>query len=137
MARPTVLLTELDRCVLGVIWQAGPLSAYRVRTRFKDSATVAWSSSAGSIYPSIRRLLRAGLAVAGSRKDERGTRHIAITAKGRTRLRQWLLNFPPELASATPDPIRTRAQFLYAIPAIHRRRFIQKAGITTRNILRQ
>ena len=137
MSRGTVAPTELDLCVLGVIWDKGPMSAYRVRTRFKQSATAAWSSSAGSIYPSIRRLIRAGLAVASSKKDERGTRHIAITVKGRQHLRRWLVDFPPHLGSATPDPIRTRAQFLGSVPADDRRRFIEKARTATMTILRQ
>jgi DNA-binding PadR family transcriptional regulator len=130
-------LTELDLCVLGVIWEKGPLSTYRVRKRFSESATAAWSSSAGSIYPSIRRLIRAGLVLAGSAKDERGTRHVAITAKGRARLRRWLVDFPPELGSATPDPIRTRAQFLESLPHGERRRFIQQARDTTMKTLRE
>ena len=95
-----IRLTELDFCVLGVIWECGPLSAYRVRARFEQSNTAAWSSSSGSIYPSIRRLVRAGLAMAGSRQDERGTRHVGITAKGRERLRAWLVDLPPRIGTA-------------------------------------
>jgi len=130
-------LTELDFCVLGVIWECGPLSAYRVRARFAESNTATWSSSAGSIYPSIRRLVRAGLAVAGSRQDERGTRHVGITAKGRERLRTWLIDLSPKLGTATADPIRTRAQFVTSVPYQDRLRFLDTAQTITRAALKE
>jgi DNA-binding PadR family transcriptional regulator len=130
-------LTELDFCVLGVIWECGPLSAYRVRARFEESNTAAWSSSAGSIYPSIRRLVRAGLAVMGCRRDERGTRHIAITPKGRERLRAWLVDLRPEIGTATADPIRTRAQFVTSVPYEDQLRFLENARAITRAALKE
>ena len=136
-ARGMIRLTELDFCVLGVIWECGPLSAYRVRARFEESNTATWSSSAGSIYPSIRRLVRAGLAVAGSRQDERGTRHVGITAKGRERLRAWLVDLPPRIGTATADPIRTRAQFVTSVPYQDRLRFLDNARAITRAALKE
>lgn len=136
-ARGMIRLTELDFCVLGVIWECGPLSAYRVRIRFEESNTAAWSSSAGSIYPSIRRLVRAGLAVASPRRDARATRHVAITAKGREQLRGWIVDLPPEIGTATADPIRTRAQFVTSVPPEDRLRFIENARAVTRAALRE
>ena len=132
-----IRLTELDFCVLGVIWECGPLSAYRVRIRFEQSNTAAWSSSAGSIYPSIRRLLRAGLAVASSRRDARGTRHVSVTARGREKLRAWVVNLPPEIGTATADPIRTRAQFVTSVPYEDQQRFLENAQAITRAALRE
>jgi len=132
-----IRLTELDFCVLGVIWECGPLSTYRVRARFAESNTAAWSSSAGSIYPSIRRLVRAGLAVAGSRQDGRGTRHVGITAKGRERLRGWLVDLPPKIGTATADPIRTRAQFVTSVSYEERLRFLDNARAITRAALKE
>jgi DNA-binding PadR family transcriptional regulator len=132
-----VRLTELDFCVLGVIWAHGPLSAYGVRARFEESNTTAWSSSAGSIYPSIRRLVRAGLAVASSCQDERGTRHVGITAKGREQLRAWLVDLPPKIGTATADPIRTRAQFVTSVPFEDRLRFLDTARAITRAALKE
>ena len=132
-----IRLTELDFCVLGVIWECGPLSPYRVRIRFEESNTAAWSSSAGSIYPSIRRLMRAGLAVASSRQDARGTRHVAITAKGREHLRAWVVDLPPETGTATADPIRTRAQCVTSVPYEDRLRFLENARVVTRAALRE
>jgi DNA-binding PadR family transcriptional regulator len=136
-ARGMTRLTELDFCILGVVWECGPLSAYRVRARFKESNTAAWSSSSGSIYPSIRRLVRAGLVAAGGRKDERGTRHIAITRKGRGRLSAWLVDLPPEIGSATADPIRTRAQFVTSVPYEDQLRFLENARARTRAALKE
>jgi len=132
-----IRLTELDFCVLGVIWERGPLSAYKVRVRFEESNTATWSSSAGSIYPSIRRLVRAGLAVAGSRQDERGTRHVSITAQGRARLRTWLIDLSPNLGTATADPIRTRAQFVTSVLSEDRLRFLDSARTITRAALKE
>ena len=132
-----ISLTELDFCVLGVIWECGPLSAYRVRIRFEQSNTAAWSSSSGSIYPSIRRLVRAGLAVASSQRDARNTRHVAITAKGRERLRTWIVDLPPGIGTATADPIRTRAQFVTSVPREDRLRFLENARAATRAALRE
>jgi DNA-binding PadR family transcriptional regulator len=120
-------LTELDFCVLGVIWREGPLSAYAVRKVFRDSTTAGWSSSSGSIYPSIRRLLQAGLATAGAPQDRRNTRVVVVTKEGKARLREWLVDLRPVHGTATPDPIRTRAQFLTVLSARERSAFVAAA----------
>jgi DNA-binding PadR family transcriptional regulator len=75
--------------------------------------------------------------VAGSRQDERGTRHIAITPKGRERLRAWLVDLPPEIGTATADPIRTRAQFVTSVPYEDQLRFLENARATTRAALKE
>lgn len=125
-------LTELDFCVLGVIWRFGPMTAYRVRKIFRDSPTAGWSSSSGSIYPSIRRLVGAGLASADSAEDRRGTQALAITPQGLEGLNGWVLGLAPPLGTATPDPIRTRAQFITSVPAEERTKFVAEARrITT------
>ncbi len=128
-------LTELDLCVLGVIWRSGPLTAYRVRKEFQESTTVAWSSSAGSIYPSIRRLLAAGLALAGPPQDKRGAQALSVTHEGRSRLRCWVVELPSWLGSAMPDPIRTRSQFLTIAPPRDRLEFVRTARALTRRSL--
>jgi DNA-binding PadR family transcriptional regulator len=129
-------LTELDFCVLGVIWRSGPMTAYGVRKVFRDSTTAGWSSSSGSIYPSIRRLLTAGLASAGSPEDRRGTQTLTITPEGLDRLKGWILGLGPELGTATPDPIRTRAQFITTISAEDRAKFVEAARRITTDALR-
>lgn len=128
-------LTELDYCVLGVIWRHGPLSAYRVRCIFAESTTPVWSSSAGSIYPSIKRLTAAELVEAAVAQDKRGTRLLRIRKAGLDSLRHWLVEFPPSYGSATADPLRTRAQFLVALPSAEQSRFLERAEVSTRAAL--
>lgn len=120
-------LTELDYCVLGVIWRDGPMSSYAVRKVFHDSTTAAWSSSSGSIYPSIRRLIEAGLVTGGAPQDRRKTRVVNITGAGYDRLQDWLRDVRPDLGTATPDPIRTRVQFLTALRTEERDAFVAAA----------
>ena len=109
------MLTELDNCILGVIWREGPMSAYGVRGHFARSTTVAWSSSTGTVYPAIRRLVTAGLLAAGRRTGPRKTQMLALTDAGMAALREWLTHVTAELGSSTPDPIRTRVHFLAAL----------------------
>jgi DNA-binding PadR family transcriptional regulator len=109
------MLTELDNCILGVIWREGPMSAYGVRSHFARSTTVAWSSSTGTIYPAIRRLVAAGLLTAGKRTGPRKTQLLTLTDAGLVALREWLTHVTPELGSPTADPIRTRVHFLAAL----------------------
>jgi DNA-binding PadR family transcriptional regulator len=129
-------LTELDFCVLGVVWRSGPLTAYEVRKEFRRSPTASWSSSSGSIYPSIRRLLATGLATATSAEDARGKQLVSITPAGLNRLRQWIVELRPELGAVSPDPIRTRAQFLTSVSAEDRVQFFEAARRVTMESLR-
>lgn len=115
------MLTELDNCILGVIWREGPMSAYGVRSHFAASTTVSWSSSTGTIYPAIRRLIAAGLLEAGERSGPRRTQLLTVTDTGIEALRRWLLTVTAELGSTTADPIRTRVHFLAALGPEKRR----------------
>lgn len=114
-------MTELDNCVLGVIWREGPMSAYGVRSHFAASTTVSWSSSTGTIYPAIRRLIAAALVEAGERTGPRRTQLLTVTNAGVEALRRWLVSVSPELGSSTADPIRTRVHFLSALEPDERR----------------
>ncbi len=125
-------MTELDHCVLGVIWREGPLTAYGVRTHFSESPTPAWSSSTGSVYPAIQRLLRSGLVAAEPVRDRRGTQALGVTSDGLLALQAWLLAITPAVAGPTPDPIRTRAQFIHALDAADATSFLQRATAETR-----
>jgi DNA-binding PadR family transcriptional regulator len=120
-------LTELDLCVLAVVWREGPLTAYGVRTVFKNSTTAGWSSSSGSIYPAIKRLENGNLIAREAPADLRGTRQLTITTHGLEAIRGWMLALTPEMGSATPDPIRTRSQFLTCLPAAQRSEFVKAA----------
>ena len=113
-------MTELDHCVLAVVWRDGPLSAYEVRRSFAASSTVSWSSSTGSIYPAIRRLVEAQLVDAGPAQGARKARRLEVTAAGKASVRDWLLRKRDDLGLPTADPIRTRVQFLCMLPATER-----------------
>jgi DNA-binding PadR family transcriptional regulator len=126
------MLTELDNCVLGVVWRQGPMSAYGVRSHFAQSNTVAWSSSTGTIYPSIRRLILAGLLDASERSGPRKTQLLAVTRAGMGALREWLTDVRPELGSATADPLRTRLHFLAALGTKERARAFQQYRAATK-----
>lgn len=108
------MLTDLENTVLGVIALDEPVTAYAVRTVFARSLSSHWSSSAGSIYPVIRRLARRKLVRAASRRgDGRGAKLFSITAAGKTALKAWLLPPLPGGAALMPnDPLRVRVRFL-------------------------
>jgi DNA-binding PadR family transcriptional regulator len=115
-------LSELEGCVLGLVWLLGPCTTYAVRRTFVQSPSSQWSGSAGAIYPLVRRLgqrrlLRARPYTTGARKSC----HYELTAEGRHRLIAWLgPPFSKDVAGIPPDPIRTRVSFVEALP--HRRR---------------
>lgn len=131
------MLTELDHCILGVIWREGPMSAYGVRAHFAGSTTVTWSSSTGTVYPAIRRLRASGYLDAASPSGPRKSELLSLTNKGRKALEQWLTNVPPELGSSTADPIRTRVHFLAAIDHPTRKKVLADYRSTTRAAIEQ
>src|SRR4051812_35182508 len=84
-------LTDVEGCVLGVVWQFGPCTAYAVRREFTVSQTPYWSSSAGSIYPLLQRLLERRLVRAEAHAwGPRGKTRFAITARGLAQLHGWV-----------------------------------------------
>ncbi len=129
------MLTELDNCILGVIWRDGPMSAYGVRSHFAGSTTVEWSSSTGTVYPAIRRLRNAGLVAASKPQGPRRSRTLSITARGMESLRDWLLKTTAELGSSTADPIRTRVQFLAALEPATRARVLAGYRTVTKAVI--
>jgi DNA-binding PadR family transcriptional regulator len=130
-------LTELESCTLGLIARLQPCSTYRIRSEFARSSTTEWSASAGSIYPVIERLLDLRLIRAESRTgDARGRRDLRITRRGDHAVRAWLLELEPRFASATPDPIRTRAYFLEHLKsAADQRAFVTRARELTQSMI--
>jgi DNA-binding PadR family transcriptional regulator len=128
-------LTELDFCVLGVVFRDGPLTAYRVRTRFASSVTAAWSTSTGSIYPAIRRLVARRLIRASAHRDARRTKELSITPKGEAVFRDWLRRVTDGLAGNVADPVRTRVQFLGALGPREAMRFLAEVEADCRSAL--
>ncbi len=126
-------LTELERCVLGVIWRDGPVTAYEVAAHFAASLSPYWSGSAGAIYPLVKRLAARKLlrtrqqAWNGSRKTI-----LSVTAAGKGALRAWLRPpLPPESGAPTFDSIRTRLFFLEALPPSERAALLADAERVT------
>ncbi len=127
-------LTELEQCVVGVVWRDGPMTAYEIATLFAKSLSAYWSGSAGAIYPLVKRLQARGL-LRGSRRAWNGSRKtvLTVTAKGRASLRVWLTPpIPLDAAAPTQDPIRTRMFFVEILAASNRLAFIAEVERITR-----
>ena len=120
-------MTELDHTVLAIIARDGPMSAYDVRKVFAGSLTPGWSSSTGSIYPSIRRLSENGLVSLAAPRGGRDARAVTVTGAGEAALERWLTGDTKSISAATPDPIRTRCYFLSLMDDVHRRNFLADA----------
>jgi DNA-binding PadR family transcriptional regulator len=122
-------LSELEACVLGLVWAEGPCTAYAVRRIFQLSPSPHWSGSAGAIYPIVarlttRRLIRSRPHATGRRRS----RLYEITPRGLDGLRLWLGPPLPDWAAAIPaDPLRTRLRFLGALPPRRRNAFLAEA----------
>ena len=122
-------LTELEQCVIGVIWRDGPMTAYEVAAHFSASLSPYWSGSAGAIYPVVKRLRKRGL-LRGVQRAWNGRRKsmLTTTPAGKASLRAWLRPpLPPEGGGTTFDPIRTRLFFINVLPADQRLAFIADA----------
>ena len=130
--------SELEGFVLGLVWQLGPASAYEIRRHMQTSPSTQWSASAGSIYPLMRRLERAGLLKSRERSGGgRGGREYTITAKGQSALREWV--GPPlgaAVVTVAHDPLRSRARFLGALPREARLEWISGTSPLDRRIWR-
>ncbi|MFN3667896.1 MAG: PadR family transcriptional regulator [Brevundimonas sp.] len=124
-------MTELDFTILAIIARDGPLSAYDVRKVFAQSLTPTWSSSTGSIYPSIGRLEKMDMVTASAPQGGRSRKLVSATAEGKRRLSAWLADIDASTASATPDAIRTRMFFLALASAADRRDIISAAVRST------
>ena len=128
-------LSELEGCVLGLVWAKGPCTPYTVRKVFQASPSAFWSGSAGAIYPLFKRLERHGFI--RSEKQTRGRKqqrkHYTLTMMGKNALRVWLKPASDWIFAVPPDPLRTRMDFLEALPPTARRRFLATARTKIRS----
>ncbi len=131
------IATELESCVLGIVADNQPCTAYVVRRYLEDSLSSFWSASAGAIYPLMRRLVQRGwIHVEEQRWGSRKRRSFGLTRAGRQRLRAWLSPPVAEWATAfTYDPIRTRIFFLSHASPKQRLEFLDDAIANTRAVL--
>jgi DNA-binding PadR family transcriptional regulator len=130
-------LTELEGCVLGLIWELAPCTAYTLRQELLQSHSPYWSGSAGAIYPLVARLERQRLVRAKDRATgKRRSKAYELTPAGLRRLVQWL--GPPltdETVGVPMDPLRTRVRFLGALPPASRAAFLADAEARMRDRL--
>jgi len=122
-------LTELEGCVLGLVWSKGPCTAYVTRRVLLDSPSPYWSGSAGAVYPLLARLEARGLVRAQAHSTgRRDSRRFVITPRGRRALERWLGPPLPDWMLGIPmDPLRTRMGFLGALPTARRAQFLADA----------
>lgn len=125
-------LSELEACVLGLLWADGPCTAYAIRRVFQGSLSPHWSGSAGAIYPLFDRLERRGLIHSQPHaKGRRASKRFSLSAEGLSALRSWLKPPVPDWAIGLPvDPLRIRLRFLGALPP--RQRASALADLTRR-----
>ena len=103
-------LSELESCVLGVIWREGPSTAYQVRMAFAQSLTL------------IRKLKNLGLIKERPIPDDlRKTKILEVTENGLAEVRSWVANMPDWIADPAADTIRTRYYFLSSLSEDQRR----------------
>lgn len=125
--------TELEGCVLGIVWAWGPCTAYVIRRVFLDSLSPYWSGSAGSIYPLVARLEARGLISA--RAEPRGGRsrkELSLTPDGVAALHAWLLPLPEWTGPVPVDPVRTRMFFLGSLAPEEQEAFVADAEAKAR-----
>jgi DNA-binding PadR family transcriptional regulator len=132
-------VTELEGCVIGVVWLRGPCTAYVVRQEFLRSESSHWSGSAGAIYPLLQRMEQQKLIRSRSQRWGKGRKkQFEITDAGLAALHRWI---GPPLAQWTAqptfDPIRTRFTFLGTLSAAKRRQFLAEARKNVQNEVRR
>ena len=82
-------ITVIDYTILGLI-QENPLTGYRIRKLFEDTALGNFSSSPGTVYPAVNKLRKLGYLKDLTPDDVRNN-PLTITNEGKSVLRQWLL----------------------------------------------
>ena len=85
--RELIKPTLLDFAILGLI-QSQPLSGYRIRKLFEETALGSYSSSPGTIYPALNRLQKFEL-VKKSARSKATKPCFEITTNGLQILREW------------------------------------------------
>jgi DNA-binding PadR family transcriptional regulator len=110
-------LSELEGVVLGMLWSMGPKTAYSIRQIFLKSPSPHWATSAGTIYPLMKRLQHGGYI--RSERHATGRREglmYTLTPAGLKALRRWIGPQPPPIATAVPvDALRLRLRFMGAL----------------------
>ena len=110
-------LTDLEAVTIAFIQRRQPCTPYQVRRSFEKSATTRFSSSAGSIYPLMRRLSDRGyIHSVDGESDGRNSIRYRVTAMGRRKVRQWITGSGDQSLIGVYDPIRSRLLNLSLLP---------------------
>lgn len=104
-------LSEIEGAALLEIRRLKSCTAYALRKQFRDSPTLEWRASAGTIYPIVKRFLskewiKASSIVGDNRKSEL----LSLTASGRKVLSDWATRLDRSI-SPGQDPFRLRAPY--------------------------
>ena len=110
--KPAKELSNLECVVIAQVRRVAPCTAHEIRVSFANSTSNKYSSSAGSIYPLLRRLTAQGYV--GKKQSMKGNQRRSLytcTSEGKRELKRWLFRLSsPE--SFPDDPVRTRMQYL-------------------------
>ena len=124
-------LTDLEAAALGCVYRNFPCTAHFVRTQFRESHSARFSDSAGSVYPTMKRLQNRELLNSYLQKDgQRMVRYYECTMAGRAALRRWI--GPPlgDDVAITIDPLRTRILHLELLSPRRRAQWLEQAETT-------
>jgi len=117
----------LEFAILGILHEA-PMHGYELRKRLHDLLGTLHAFSYGSLYPTLRRLLRAGLIVEEV-PDESGTwgrrakRVYKLTAEGKERFGELLADGGPQ--TWDDDGFNVHMAFFSRTPAEVRMRILE------------
>lgn len=124
--RGSSALTEYECHILALVARDQPATAYRVRRTIESSPSAGISSSAGAVYPIVKRLKEKGLVTtAPVESDGRNTELLLITREGRAALRQWVKTITPEQL-LPEDTLRTRMSHAHLLPPAERIGWLEK-----------
>ena len=121
LSRP---LSTIELTVLGIISKQGPCKAYAVMRELATSSSSYYRSGAGTIYPSVARLLKAGYLTVSDPE----TKTYVLSTKGRAALEEWLSSpVSDHDLHHTVDLVRLRTYFLQAVEPARRRALLTDA----------
>lgn len=119
-------LTDLEAVTIAFVQRRQPCTPYQVRRSFENSTTTRFSSSAGSIYPLMRRLSDRGYIHSVDREsDGRNSIHYRVTAKGRRKVQRWIMRSGDNSLIGVYDPIRSRLLNLSLLPKPDQLRWLE------------
>jgi len=125
MNKQTVL-TNLEMVVVSQVRRLQPCTAHQIRVSFDNSLSGKYSSSAGSIYPLLKRMVVQGyLSVESSMNGKQNKSVYSCTANGNKATKEWVFKMDPE-ESFPDDPIRTRLQYLDYLTPKEQSRWIEE-----------